>query len=127
MLTYRWLEPSDEDYLDQIDRTIEELNWARLPSRRTFGMSHRIMGVFDGVVLVGWHVVQFFTHAEPIWLHPAYHGTRAAMQLTEKVVDYLVTSETRGFMIVAESPVVARMAEHYGLQKVGVPVYVWLG
>jgi hypothetical protein len=129
VLTYRWLDNNahDQEVLKQIGQTIHDLNWVPLPSAGMLNAAFKILCAFDGEALVGWHVIQFFTHSEPMYVHEAYRGTRCAHQLAEQIFDYLVTSNCRGFMIVAESPVAQRLAEAYGMKRVEVPVYVWLG
>lgn len=129
-ITYRWLEPSnDSRFLDHIDGLIALRGWTPLPSRSTYGATHRILAAFEqdhfnNESIVGWHVIQFITHPEPLWVHPAFRGSKVAAELSSRVFDLLLTSNCRGFMVVADNPVAVQLCERYGMRRVESPVYV---
>ena len=80
----------------------------------------------DGVIL-GLGVVQFVTHAEPIWVHPSMRGTGVAEGIMEQVVNYIEKDcHIKRYVVAAkDGSFGARLAEKNGMRPmIGYTVYV---
>lgn len=80
----------------------------------------------DGVIL-GFGVVQFVTHAEPIWVHPSTRGTGVAEGIMENVVSYIERDcHIKRYVVAAkDGSFGARLAESNGMRPmIGYSVYV---
>jgi hypothetical protein len=84
----------------------------------------RIRVAEDDGKLVAFYVVQMYPHAEPLWLAPSVRGTTLAAELADDMLEYLVEVKARGWMLIADNPLVAKMAEERGMFKVESPVFV---
>jgi GNAT superfamily N-acetyltransferase len=71
----------------------------------------------DGVIL-GFVVVQFVTHAEPLWVHPSMRGTGVAEGLMENVVQYIEKDcHIKRYVVTAKpGSFGARLAERNGMR-----------
>lgn len=107
--------------LSHINTTIDALGWTQL----NYNTPMRILCALDrNGNLVGWLVLQFFPHTEPLYVNADHRGTGLAAELADKMFNFLVATDTRGFMFVADSPAAEKLAQHYGLKRVDKPVYV---
>ena len=80
----------------------------------------------DGVIL-GFGVVQFVTHAEPIWVHPSARGTGIAEEVMAQVVNYIERDcHIKRYVVAAkDGSFGARLAESNGMRPmIGYSVYV---
>ncbi len=80
----------------------------------------------DGVIL-GFSVVQFVTHCEPLWVHPSMRGTGVAESLIEQTVHYIEHDcHMKRYVVSAkEGSFAARLAQQYGMRPLlGMSVYV---
>jgi hypothetical protein len=70
----------------------------------------------DGVIL-GFSVVQFVTHAEPMWVHPNVRGTGVAEGLVEKTRHYIEDDcHIKRYVVAAKvGSFAARLAESHGM------------
>lgn len=121
-VTYRWIDgptASDEDW-NRIDGILATRGWARLNRPLT-----RILVAEDAAgTLVGFFTVQAVVHAEPLWVRPSARGGEVARELADQMHKFLVDDGVRGWVLVADSPVAARMAVQHGMHKIESPVYV---
>ena len=83
----------------------------------------RIMGTFHEGKLIAFVVLQLVPHLEPLWVDPSYRGAGVAEELVSEIARYIKSAKTRGVMIVADNPGVARLAEHFGMSRILSPVY----
>jgi ribosomal protein S18 acetylase RimI-like enzyme len=79
----------------------------------------------DGIIC-GFAVVQFVTHAEPIWIHPELRGTGIAEQLVEKVVSYIERDckIDRWVAVAKPGSMAARLCEGQGMVAYPGQLYV---
>lgn len=80
----------------------------------------------DGVIL-GFSVVQFMTHAEPMWVHPSMRGTGVAEELVRETVHYIEHDcHIKRYVVSAkEGSIAARLAMAHGMRPLlGMSVYV---
>ena len=114
-IEYRWL---DGDQLALLEPTLLSLN-AMSVNRETT----RAIGAFDGDQLVGFFCLQLIPHLEPLFVAPGYRGEPVAINMVNKMVEFLKESNARGAMLVAETPGVERLAEHFGMARFIYPLY----
>jgi GNAT superfamily N-acetyltransferase len=79
----------------------------------------------DGVIL-GFSVVQFVTHAEPLWVHPSMRGTGVAEELVRQTVHYIEDDCKIKRYVVSAKPgsMAARIAVNNGMRPLGCEVFV---
>jgi GNAT superfamily N-acetyltransferase len=56
-----------------------------------------------------------------------WRGTGVAEVLADEMHDFLSSVKCRGIVVIADNPIVARMAESHGMKKVESPVYIMVG
>jgi len=121
-ITYRWIDgptASDADWT-RIDGILATRGWMRLNRRVT----RILVAESDGGTLLGFFVFQLVPHTEPLWVAPSARGTDIPQQLADRMREFLVADGARGWMLVADSPVVERMARERGMRRVESPVYI---
>lgn len=121
-VTYRWVDgpdATDQDW-DRIDRILEARGWASLnrPTTRI------LIAEDDKGELAGLIVLQLFPHAEPLWVRPSMRGSGIAETLADKMMDFLREIKVRGFIVMADNPLAAKLCEEHGMVKVESPVYI---
>jgi Acetyltransferase (GNAT) family len=125
-ITYKWLDgPSLTDAewareTEAIDRVIEARGWMRL-NKNTSRI--RIAEDADGK-LAGFYIFQMIGHAEPLYVRPSMRGTEVADRLADDMEKWLLETDARGWVLMADSPITAKMAEKRGMVRVESPVYV---
>jgi len=122
---YVWLDGpslSDFDWETQtaaISRVIDARGWMRL-NRRT----SRILIAEDAdQKLLGFMVLQLVPHTEPLWVLPSMRGSDIAETLVERMIDFMFSQQSRGWMVVADNPSAAKLCEDHGMTKLDCPVY----
>lgn len=123
-LTYKWLDNEDIAALDPImfARKLPALN------RETT----RVRAAYDGDKLVGFLVLQLMPHMEPLYVDRDYRGqgdARGGMianQLIDDMFAFTAECGIRGFVCIADNPIVEQICYERGLQPVGSPVYIKL-
>lgn len=82
-------------------------------------------GTGDSAHICGFAVVQFVTHAEPIWIHPSLRGTGVAEELVEKVVHYIEQDckIDRWVAVVKEGSMAERLCLSQGMVKIPGQLY----
>lgn len=119
---FRWINGTDataEDW-DRIEGILAARGWMSLnrPTSRIL-----VAEDADGALL-GFVVLQFIPHTEPLWVAPSQRGTGLAEQLADKIIEFMVEIGARGWVAVADSPVAAQLCEKVGMTKLESPVYV---
>ena len=121
-VSYRWVDgitASDADW-DRIEAILAARGWMSLNRPTT-----RILLAEDAEgKLAGFSILQMVPHLEPLWVAPSQRASGLAESLADQMVDFMVSIQARGWMVVAESPFAARLCEREGMVKVEVPVYV---
>ena len=120
-VTYRWLdyESPDEDWI-RVDDIMAMRGWMALNK-----MTALVLVAEQGEELVGFHVLQLIPHVEPLFVRPSSRGSNIAETLADKMQEYLTDVHVRGYMAVAEHPVVEKICENRGMRRVESPVYTW--
>lgn len=131
--TYRWIEP--EHVTPEADRAWADASWERVQRiiafRGWMALNRTTSRVLvkesaDDGRLLGFIVLQLTPQVGPIYLERSELGTESADYLADQMLAFLRDSETRGFILFAESPHSSKMAEMRRMRKVTVPVYVML-
>jgi hypothetical protein len=118
---YRWCDgptASQEDW-DRVESILAARGWSSL-NRPT---SRILIAEVDGE-LAGFHIFQFYPHAEPQWVRPRYRGTEISATLADKMLEFLMDAKVRGFMVVADSEFAVALCEQRGMTKLNAPVYI---
>jgi GNAT superfamily N-acetyltransferase len=121
-VTYRWIDgpTATEEEWERIDKILEARGWMAL-NRAT---SRILVAEDPHGILSGVFTFQLIPHTEPMWVSPAYRGTDVAAQLADRMLEFLRENQARGWMIVADNPIAARMCEERGMRRVHAPVYM---
>lgn len=104
----------------------EKLNWA-MPDPDMAKVVVAEAGMGTDAVILGFTVVQFITHAEPMWVHANLRGTGVAEGLAEHVTHYIEHDcHIKRYVVVAkEGSFSARLAESVGMRPLkGMSVFV---
>jgi GNAT superfamily N-acetyltransferase len=121
MITYRWINgwEATESELRRIEDILAARGWMPLAPD-----SSRILVAEDGVVMCGFIILQMVPHTEPLYVAPTHRGTDIAATLADKMVEFLAEIHVRGWMVVADNPIAAKLCEERGMVKIEAPVYV---
>lgn len=76
------------------------------------------VGEGKDAIICGFQVVQFVTHAEPLWIHPSMRGTGVAEGLIGATIHYMEVDckIKRWVVMVKAGSFAARLVEKYGLR-----------
>lgn len=121
---FRWLTPDEIEHF--VNPTCSRQGWPLLnisEDRPTC----RVLGKFDGVKLIGFLALQLHPVLGPAYVDPDYRDGHASRELADMMHDFIVESECRGVLMVADSPTSERLAARHGMAKVESPVYLWVG
>lgn len=116
-ITYEWL---DGDRLAILDPIFFANNWTPLNHLT----SRALVARTESGTIAGFHVIQLFPHAEPLWVSPEFRNHGVADFLIDCVVAFLNSVNARGFMVIADTPSVAKRCESIGMRRVDSPVYI---
>jgi hypothetical protein len=84
----------------------------------------RILVAFREDEIVGFHVLQFFPHTEPMWVDESERATGLAESLADQMVKFMTDVKCRGWLVIADSPHVRKLCEDRGMTRVKSPVYI---
>lgn len=114
-ITLKWLDGPDLAALEPI-----------LFSLGAMSLNHdtsRAIVAYDGDRIVGFFVMQLIPHLEPLYVDPEFRSSSVAVILVEGMVQFMKDVNCRGAMLVAEHPGVAKIAEHFGMERITYPLY----
>ena len=117
----RWIEglaATDKEW-EQIESILATRGWMSL-NRQTSRI--RVYEDDEGFML-GFFVFQLVPMAGPMYVSPAERGGMLAGRMAFDMLQFLVDAEARGCIIIAESPHVPTMCEHFGMSKIVSPVF----
>ncbi len=109
-----WLHGDDVHMLDDI---IAHEGWTPLDANAV------ALTAIDDNGVAGFHVL----HLVPIptlWVRPDLRGTSLAVDLATDMEKFLTDTNSKGFIVIADSPVSAKMCEKFGMRLVTSPVYI---
>jgi GNAT superfamily N-acetyltransferase len=115
----RGTRPATREEWEQIDDICAIRGWASLNRVLT-----RILVAWRGEKIVGFHVMQFWPHLEPLFVVPSERGTGLAEQLADRMVEFVTEAKARGWIVIADSPYAKKMCEDRGMTKIKSPVYI---
>jgi len=121
-VSYRWVDgptATDEDW-DKLDAILAARGWMSLnrPTTRI------LLAEDEHGAMLGFFVMQLVPHTEPLWVLPSRRASGIAEELADRMLTFMLEIQARGWMLVADNPVVAKMAEARGMVKEESPVYV---
>lgn len=120
-VTYRWIDGptcSDADW-ERIDSILATRGWMSL-ARST----SKILVAEHGDKLLGFSVLQMTPQVGPLFVAPSARGSGVAEDLSDQMLDFLVSIQARGWFVVADSPFVSKICDERGMTKLQSPVYV---
>lgn len=120
-VTFRWIDgpTATEAEWDAIDNLLAARGWMSL-NRNT----SRILLAEVGGQIQGFHVFQMVPYCGPLHVSKRFRGTGLAEELADRMQDFLVESNARGWIATAESPYAAKLCEARGMERLPSPVYV---
>lgn len=122
MTTYRWLEP--DEVADWVNPECALQGW-NLLNVNEITPTCRVLGAFDGPELVGFFALQLMPVLGPMWADAQHRDGTVSRELAERMHEFMVEVQSRGALMVADSPVTERFAIRHGLERVANPVFVW--
>lgn len=128
-LTSRWIDgpalSADEwtAQTERIARILEVRGWMPLNQQTS---RIRVKEDADGN-LRGFFVFQFLPYCGPMYVAPSERGTGLADDLADEMQSFLQEAHARGYVIIADNPVAAKMCEARDMTKIESPVYVKVG
>ncbi len=121
---YRWL--TDDEIETQVNPVLRAQGWMELNLNSTQPTCRVVGAVEDGRV-VGFEVLQLIPAVGPTYVEPERRDGTISRELTAWMSEFLHEIHARGWIVVADSPVTARLAERWGMRKLESPVYVAVG
>lgn len=127
-VTYRWIGGVDSEHgpaatkeeWDRIEGILVVRNWMSL-NRPT---SQVLLAEDAEGQLLGFMVLQLVPHPEPLFVIPSQRASGIAEELADRMLTFMVSIQTRGWMVVADNPAAAKLCEARGMTKLDCPVYV---
>jgi hypothetical protein len=124
-MTYRWL--NGFEACDIINPLITWRNsdnptappWVLLNSATAFAV-----GAFEDEFCIGYICLQLFPFLGPLFVEPIDRNGEISRQLVEEMVKVMAQMQTRGCLVICESPVTERMCKQRGMKRIDYPVYV---
>lgn len=118
---YRWIDgpTATAEEWDRVEGVLAVRGWMSL-NRPT----SRILVAEREGELLGFMVMQLVPHTEPLWVRPSERGSGIAESLADQMVEFMFSVQSRGWMVVADNPMAAKLCEARGMMKVDAPVYV---
>jgi hypothetical protein len=121
-IAYRWIDgptATDKEW-GRFEDILVARGWMSL-NRPT---SRVLVAEDEHGALAGFFVMQLVPHTEPLWVRPSRRGSEVAETLANMMAEFMMSMQARGWMLVADNPIVAKMSEARGMTKVESPVYV---
>ena len=119
-MTLKWLEGGEA--VDLLNPIIEAHGWTPLNDRTC-----RTLVAFDDgepEAILGFLVLQLFPLLGPEYVDPAARGAGVMFQLHAEMQKFLVQTQARGVMVIAESEVSKRLCERVGMVPIKSPVFI---
>jgi hypothetical protein len=114
-IEYRFLSP--EEYV--LVKEVFEEHEGDLPDPQLSA----IYAAFDGGRVVGFHVLQYVPHAEPMWINPDYRGQVNWREFQRGIESLFSASEGGSYYIFPSDERVAKMCKRGGMEEV--PFKAW--
>jgi hypothetical protein len=126
-VTFRWLDgpdshspfPATEAEWQAIDAILVRQGWMSLNRVIT-----RVLIAECDSQIVGLSVIQMLPMLGPIYVDKGQRGTGVADHLAADTVAFMLQSQARGWIVVADSPHSERLAKAQGMSRLESPVYV---
>lgn len=117
---FRWIEgptatPAD---WDKIDTMLAAQGWSPLNRKTT-----RILVVEENGKM-GFIVAQMVPYVGPGYVPPSLRGTGLSQELADRMDGYLKENNARGWMVIADSPHVAKLYTERGMRRIESPVFM---
>lgn len=118
-MTIRWL--TDEEVLGIVNPACAQRGWAQ----QNTGMC-RVLGAFyESGELIEFFVLQMYPMLGPLLRLDNINvdGGEVTRELTKRMEEYLIETNARGYMTIADSPLTVRLCERFGMTRVESPVF----
>lgn len=118
----RWLNNDEIEAL--VNPDLEARRWARL-NVNDAAPTCRVLGAFVDGILIESFTFQLYGMLGPMVKHQDVKDSgEMSRQLASVMHEFLEGVEARDYLVVANSPISARLCERFGMKKLTVPVYV---
>jgi hypothetical protein len=120
-VTYRWVDgiTASPAEWDRIESLLAARGFMSLNRQSTIRI---LIAEVDGA-LVGFNVLQFIPHVGPQFVIPSQRGTGISDELADRMLEFLVEHEARGWVVVADNPISARLCRSRGMAQIQSPVF----
>jgi len=119
-VTFRWLEGDD---IKQIEPRLAARGWASLNPQTS-----RVLAAYDeNDQLIGFNVCQLMPYLGPAEIDREWYGSGLMEEMADHMHEELSLLRTRGVILVADNPIVAKVAADHGMTKVDSPVFFKVG
>lgn len=118
-MTIRWL--TDEEVLGIVNPACAQRGWAQ----QNTGMC-RVLGAFyESGELIEFFVLQVYPMLGPLLRLDNINvdGGTVTRELTKRMEEYLIETNARGYMTIADSPLTERLCLRFGMTRVESPVF----
>jgi hypothetical protein len=121
-VSYRWINlwEASEHEVAQIDKIIAARGWVKL----NLNMTRVLVAELDGRI-ISFSVVQAMPYVGPLFVSSEHRGLGIAEELADRTMEFLRSIDARGWLVVADSPHVAKICEAREMDRVESPVYVY--
>ena len=119
-MTLKWLDGGEA--VDLLNPIIEAQGWTPLNDRTC-----RVLVAFDDgqpEAILGFLVLQLFPLLGPEYVDPAARDSGVMFHLHAEMREFLVKTQARGVMVIAESQVSKRLCERDHMVPIESPVYI---
>jgi len=124
MITYRTITgpTATEEEWDAIETILARRGWMSLCRLTTPAI---VLAENDGHI-IGFFVLQLVPHLEPMYITPKYRGEEIPDELISRMHQVLQAANARGWIVVADNPIVEKMCRDHGMIEVDSPVFASL-
>lgn len=112
---------TEDEIVDQLNPRMAAEGWAQLSSANA-----RVLGAFSDDRLVKAMVLQLHPVIGPLVTLDEAHRDNGSVsrQLTDEMEAYLQREQARGWLVIADNPLTARLCERHGMTQLTSPVYL---
>lgn len=116
----RWL--SEDEIIDLVNPALKAKGWPMVNTSAC-----RVLGAFEGDRLQQFLVLQLIPSLGPMLRVEGSDSGDTSRELAAQMFEYLIRSDARGCLTIADSPATARLCERYHLKQIESPVFYWSG
>lgn len=118
-MTVRWLTP--QEVVEKVNPDLQRAGLAELNVAAC-----QVLGAWEGETLLEYFTLQLYPMLGPLRRLEGRDAGGTSLLLAETMYEYAKESSLRGALLVADSPLTARLAERFGMSPLRSPVYSYV-